>query len=183
MRHRYPRTTFNLFSDDPAVAGAIIGLITEQACVFLGHHFHRLLQRIPLLQQKCAVTLEDLRCVRASRFHRFHLVWWSSQFRIVQITDACPFARRGEFGFGKSRFATLRPKPNIKEYLDRCSIELLEKLREREALIACSKKRCTTPTCHCSSVAGFAAAGNCPAEQMAFACSAVADICVYRMNP
>ena len=126
----------------------------------------------------CAVTLEDLRSVRASRFHRFHLVWWSSQFRIMQITDAGPFARGGEFIFRKSRFATLRPIPDIKEYLDRCSIELLEKLREREALITCSKKRCTTPTCHCSSVAGFAADGNCPAEQMAFACSAVADICV-----
>src|SRR6266700_3281653 len=139
MRHRYPRTTFKLLSDDPAVAGAIIGLVTEQACVFLGHNFHRLLQRIALLQQKCAVTLEDSWSVRASRFHRLHLVWWSSQFRIVQITDACPFARCGEFIFRKSRFATLRPIPDIKEYLDRCSIELLEKLREREALIACGK--------------------------------------------
>ncbi|SRR5581483_557839 len=178
MRHRYPRTTFNLFSDDPAMAGAIIGLVTEQACIFLGHNFHRLFQRIALLQQKCAVTLEDLRSVGASRFHRFHLVRWSSQFRIVQITDACSLARRGEFIFRKSRFATLRPIPDIKEYLDRCSIELLEKLREREALVTCSKKRCATPTCHCSSVAGFAAAGNCPADQMAFACSAVTDIYV-----
>jgi len=170
MCHRYPRTTFNLFSDDPAVAGAIIGLVTQQTCVFLGHNFHRLLQRIALLQQKCAVTLEDLRSVRASRFHRFHLVWWSSQFWIVQIPDACPFAGGGEFVLRKSRFTTLRPIPDIKEYLDRCSIKLLEKPREREALIACGKKQCTTPTCHCSSVAGFVVRGNCLADERAFAC-------------